>query len=289
MHGVIFDLIYSRAAQALSLVPPPVIERLCGWESSIPWPKQHRLVPQVAGRLGCTPADARAILAQARANDHCAHIDALRWSRGPRRDDVHVRLVEIRHLHQAAAEQRGVILALPHTSALYVALWPAQRLVADLGYSVHAFAWEAPPERAMATNVLGYIDPAQRRMYGALAILAALRAGDIVATGVDYPSNADQVRAPDRRWLIRRFLGRRFGFSPGIGALARRARAPILPAVPLRTGPAQYSLRFLPALNPPKTARQELAVMDQLLDMLEAVIRAQPGQYLPWFYTLPPL
>ena len=289
MHDTVFNLVYMLLLKALSLLPPTVIDRICRWEAVIPWPGQHEIVAALAVRLGYSGPDARAILARARVNQHCSQIDAVGWSRARSRYPIHVQLVGRHHLQEAAALERGVILALPHTSALCAALWPAQRIGAALGYQIHSFGRDAPPERALATRALEYSDPAQGRTRAALEMLTALRSGAIVATAIDHPRGQGKMFALHRRWLTRRFLGRRFAFSTGVSILARRAQSPILPAIPLRSGPAQYSLRLLPMLAPPETPREEAGVMHRLLDVLEAVVREQPDQYVPWFYSLPPL
>ncbi len=108
-----------------------------------------------------------------------------------------------------------------------------------------------------------------------IALLQALRAGEIVALQGDRPrAGARNVEAT--------LFGRPFEVAAGPAALARTAGVPILPVFVFREGRLHYRVVFRPAIDPPRT-RDRAADIDatarRIVENVEWAIRERPTQW----------
>lgn len=109
-----------------------------------------------------------------------------------------------------------------------------------------------------------------------LALLEALRRGEIVAMQADRPRARGTV-------VEATLFGRPFPLPPGPAALARTAGVTILPVFVFRTGRRRYRLVFRGAVHPARTKDRRAdvaAAMRAVGEQIEWAIRTAPHQ---WF------
>ena len=112
---------------------------------------------------------------------------------------------------------------------------------------------------------------------GARRAMAHLRQGGYLAMLVDQKLN-DGVQA--------RFFGLPAMTAPAVATFALHFQCPVIPAVSRRIGPARLRLDVEPPLPLPNTgdrAADVLALTQQINDVLERWIRADPGSWL-WMH-----
>jgi lauroyl/myristoyl acyltransferase len=75
------------------------------------------------------------------------------------------------------------------------------------------------------------------------------------------------------------FFGRSTRFQVGPFAVARVARAPVVPVFALRTGIRRYELRVVDRFDP-RTAADSVAALRATVRAYEALVREAPSQWL---------
>lgn len=122
-----------------------------------------------------------------------------------------------------------------------------------------------------------------------MRLLAALRAGDVVALQGDRP------RARGRT-IPATLFGRPFSVPAGVPALARAAGVPVVPVFVLRRGRRRYRLVVREPIRFPVSesrAEAEVRFAGRVTDELERAIRAEPHQWFCfrelWPTPAPPL
>jgi KDO2-lipid IV(A) lauroyltransferase len=179
----------------------------------------------------------------------------------------------LEHVDEALAGGRGCIMAVPHMGS-----WDmAGSFAGALGYRVAAVADRMPgslDDAVVATRqALGLkVIPLGRS--AVRAIFAQLEANGIVALLCDLPHGPGvQVR----------MFGRQITVPGGPASIACRARAPLLPACAVRTGPGTYHVLVDPPIPTEgrcsdKDSHREL--MQEVAGHFERFIRANPDH---WF------
>ena len=194
------------------------------------------------------------------------------WGPRPRPLDLTVRGREI--VEAAVAEGRGLVVITGHFGSWDV----GARVLTRLGRPVNLMmAHEANPTvheflHAMRTrhgfNVL-YSD---RSLFAGLPVLQALRRREIVAMQID-------PWGPKRGSHEVEFCGRKTRFQLGPFAVARVARAPIVPVFAVRTGLRRYEFRVAGRFDP-RTPAETVAALAATTRLYEQVIRELPSQWL---------
>jgi KDO2-lipid IV(A) lauroyltransferase len=113
---------------------------------------------------------------------------------------------------------------------------------------------------------------ADRSVFAALPILQALRRNEVVGMQLDPWGPLRGTQAID-------FCGRRARFQLGPFAVARLARAPIVPVFCVRTGIRRYELRVVDRFDP-GTPAEALAAFTATLRAYEGLVRERPSQWL---------
>lgn len=184
---------------------------------------------------------------------------------------------------RALERGKGVILATSH-----IGNWEAGStapLRGHPGVRVHIVREEELDERAQrfVSRLLADLGGAEYHTHFAsgdaslgIALLAALRRGEIVALQADRPrAGGKTLRVP--------LLGRELEIPEGPVALARLADAPILPAFTFREARARYRIEFREPVVVGRTrdrAADHLAAGRELARSIEWAIREHPEQ---WF------
>jgi lauroyl/myristoyl acyltransferase len=184
--------------------------------------------------------------------------------------------------HEATRGGRGLILITAHIGNYEVgSMMPAQKE----GRRVHLVREPEGDPEAQA-YVKGVLDRFSQHRFEehfatgdpslGLALLAALRRGDIVALQGDRP----RTGAPA---IPVRLFGRPFELPHGPAALARVAGVPMLPVFVFREGRRRYRIVFRPPIEVERTAPRETSIaraMEQVAAEIEGAIRREPYQ---WF------
>jgi lauroyl/myristoyl acyltransferase len=174
----------------------------------------------------------------------------------------------------ALAEHRGLIVLTGHFGCWEV----GARFLSELGRPVNLVMAHEPNATVRGfmhdfrsrhgVNVI-YSD---RSVFAALPILQALRRDEIVGMQIDpWPSAAGTYEVD--------FCGRPARFPIGPFAIARVARAPIVPVFALRTAIRRYELQVCGRFKPTTTS-EALAAFHAALKAYEGLVRARPEQWL---------
>src|SRR5579871_1438350 len=178
-------------------------------------------------------------------------------------------------LFQAAlAEGRGVVVPTGHFGS-----WEAgARALAALGRPVHlVMAHEPNPtvrsfvHRLRTRHGVSAIY-SDRSLFAGLPILRALRRGEIVCMQIEPWGRL-------RGGVAVEFCGRPTRFQLGPFAVARLARAPVVPVFALRTGIRRYEFRVAARFDPTTPAESE-AALRATVRAYETLVRAVPAQWL---------
>lgn len=185
------------------------------------------------------------------------------------------------HILQARAENRGVLLVVPHLGNWeFGAPFLFRRGVdlqvitlAEPGAGFTELRQEARTRRNIKTLVIGE-DP-----FAFVEVIRRLENGATVALLIDRPPAPTAIRV--------NLFGRAFLASVAVAELARASNCVILPgSIPRRDG--RYEAEVLPAINYDRAAlrdrkaRQELT--QKIMDALELSIRNYPDQ---WYHFVP--
>jgi lauroyl/myristoyl acyltransferase len=200
-------------------------------------------------------------------------VEALeQWGTRPRPIDLTVRDPEI--FDDALAEGRGLIAVAGHFGSWAIGARglgrfgrPVNMVTAhDPNPSVHASLHALRTRHGV--NVI-YSD---RSPFGGLPILQALRRDEIVGMHIE-------PWGPLRGSHEVEFCGRRARFQLGPFAVARVARAPVVPVFALRTGVRRYELRVTGRVDP-RTPAESVAALTATVRAYERLVRERPAQWL---------
>jgi KDO2-lipid IV(A) lauroyltransferase len=174
----------------------------------------------------------------------------------------------------ALAEGHGVVIPTGHFGSWEV----AARGLTDFGRPVNLVMAREPNPTVRhfvhrlrtrhGVNVI-YSD---RSVFAALPILQALRRNEVVGMQLD-PWGALRGTQPVE------FCGRAARFQLGPFAVARLARAPVVPVFCVRTDIRTYELRVVGRFEP-TTPAEALAAFNATVRAYEALVRERPAQWL---------
>ncbi len=194
------------------------------------------------------------------------------WGPRPRPIDLAIPGRDV--VEAALAEGRGLIVLTGHFGSWEV----AARVLTGLGRPVNlVVAHEPNPTvhdflHAMRTRhgfTLFYSD---RSVFTGLPALQALRRHEIVGMQIE-------PWGPKRGSHEVAFCGRPTRFQLGPFAIARVARAPIVPVFAVRTGIRRYELRVAGRFDP-RTHAESLAALEATAKLYEQVVCERPSQWL---------
>lgn len=193
---------------------------------------------------------------------------------GPRPRPVALDVVHPEVMEGALAEGRGVVVVTGHFGSWEV----AARLLAGLGRPVHMVtAHELNPSvrafmHALRTRHGFEVIYSDRSLLTGLPILRALRRHEIVGMQIEPWGPLPGSHAVE-------FCGRPTHFQLGPFAVARVARAPIVPVFALRTGIRRYEVRVVGRFDP-TTPAETVAALTATVGAYEELVRAHPAQWL---------
>jgi lauroyl/myristoyl acyltransferase len=202
------------------------------------------------------------------------------WGPRPRPVDIRIRHPEI--VEQALDEGRGLVIITGHFGSWEV----AARVLAKLGRPVNMVtAHESNPSvrefvHEVRTRHGLQVIYSDRSVFTGLPILRALRRHEIVGMQIEPWGPKPGSHAVD-------FCGRATHFQLGPFAVARVARAPIVPVFALRTGIRQYEIRVMGRYDPTTPAESE-AALRATVRAYEALVRERPAQWLMFEDVWPP-
>ena len=178
----------------------------------------------------------------------------------------------------AAADGRGVVLALPHCGN-----WDLAGSIVELAglpiFSVAAKQRNPFMNRLMNRMRGGHgMEVLERdggpRVY--LEMLRRIRRGQVFAILPDTRSRTPALPVP--------FLGGTANLARGMALLAIQAGAPVVPLVMRRVAWRRFEIEFFPTLRPDPAAdrdAEEMHITREVLARFDAAIRATPEQ---WFW-----
>jgi lauroyl/myristoyl acyltransferase len=193
---------------------------------------------------------------------------------GPRPRPLHIDVVGDEIVQQALAEHRGLVMLTGHFGSWEV----AARVLGGLGRPVNLVtAYEANPTvrefmHAVRTRHGFKVIYSARSVFTGLPILQALRRDEIVGMQIEPWGPMPGSHAVD-------FCGRPARFQLGPFAVARVARAPLIPVFAVRTGIRRYEIRVVGRFDP-RTPAESAAALVATAKAYEAIVRAHPSQWL---------
>jgi lauroyl/myristoyl acyltransferase len=201
---------------------------------------------------------------------------------GPRPRPLDVRVHDEHVVEQALADRRGVVMLTGHFGSWEV----AARVLAGLGRPVNMVtAHESNPTvrefmHGVRTRHGFRVIYSDRSVFTGLPILQALRRDEIVGMQID-PWGPLPGSHPVE------FCGRSTRFQLGPFAVARVARAPIVPVFAVRTGIRRYDIRVVGRFDP-RTPAETIAALEATVRAYEQIVRAHPEQWLMFEEVWPP-
>jgi lauroyl/myristoyl acyltransferase len=193
---------------------------------------------------------------------------------GPRPRPLDVRLIDAHVFEEALAEGRGLVTVTGHFGSWEIAARTLSRLERPLNMVT---AHETNPSvREFVHDVRtrhGYrVIYSDHGMLAGLPILQALRRQEIVGLKLE-------PWGPKRGSHEVEFCGRRTRFQLGPFAVARVARAPIVPVFAVRRGIRAYDLRVGRRFDP-RTPEESVRALEETVAAYEALVREVPEQWL---------
>jgi lauroyl/myristoyl acyltransferase len=193
---------------------------------------------------------------------------------GPRPRALDMRVVGGEIVERALAEHRGLVILTGHFGSWEV----AARVLAGLGRPVNMVtAHEPNPSvrefmHAVRTRHGFQVIYSDRSVFTGLPILQALRRDEIVGMQIEpWGPLPGSHEVP--------FSGRRTWFQLGPFAVARVARAPIVPVFAIRTGIRRYELRVVGRFDP-RTPAECGTALEETVRAYERIVRDYPAQWL---------
>src|SRR5437870_1274531 len=193
---------------------------------------------------------------------------------GPRPRPLDLRVVNGAVFDEALAERRGLVVVTGHFGSWEV----AARVLAHLGRPVNMVtAHEANPTvrdfmHSVRTRHGFHVIYSDRSLFTGLPILHALRRHEIVGMQIEPWGPMPGSHEVE-------FCGRSTRFQLGPFAVARVARAPIVPVFALRTGIRRYEMRVVGRFDP-RTRAESVATLIATARAYEQIVREHPEQWL---------
>ncbi len=194
------------------------------------------------------------------------------WGPRPPRLTLEVPALDI--FRAALAEGRGLVISTAHFGGWEV----GARFLSDLGRPANIVtAHERNPtardvvhrlRNRHGVNVI-YSD---QSVFASLPVLQALRRNEVIGMQFDPWGQPRGARAIE-------FCGRPAPFQVGPFAIARVARAPIIPMFAVRTGIRRYEMRTAGRFDP-RTAADSAAAFTATVRTFERLVREHPEQWL---------
>lgn len=184
------------------------------------------------------------------------------------------------HVAKARKEKRPIVLLTAHMSNFELGAWLLSHNQADPDepppvVNMVMVETEVETVRAYLASLRGAIQPkiiaVNNSPLSSLAILAALRRGEIVCMQGDRATGSHSVELP--------FLGRSAPFPIGPYQLARLSKAVVIPTICRRLGRAQYEFE----LFAPIEARDDKAAAAEYAKILENEARKFPDYWFNLF------
>ena len=194
------------------------------------------------------------------------------WGPRPKALELSVRRGDI--MEGALAEGRGVVVLTGHFGAWEV----AARMLASLGRPVNMVTAHEPNAsvrefvHALRTRHGFQVIYSDRSLFTGLPILRALRRHEVIGMQIEPWGPLPGSHAVE-------FCGRVAHFQLGPFAVARVARAPIVPVFAVRTGIRRYELRVEGRYDP-TTPAESVAALEATVGAYENLIRERPAQWL---------
>jgi KDO2-lipid IV(A) lauroyltransferase len=193
---------------------------------------------------------------------------------GPRPCPIDLRVVNGEVFEQALAEGRGLVAVTGHFGSWEV----GARYLARLGRPVSMVtAHESNPTVRQYVHEFrtrhGFkVIYSDRSLFAGLPILQALRRHEIVGVQIEPWGPLPGSQEVE-------FFGQSTRFQLGPFAVARVARAPVVPVFALRTGIRRYELRVIDRFDP-RTAADSVAALRATVAAYENLVREVPSQWL---------
>jgi len=201
---------------------------------------------------------------------------------GPHPRPLDLRIVNGDVFEAAAAEHRGLVVITGHFGSWEV----AARMLGRLGRRVSMVTAHEPNPSVQefvheirTRHGFGVIY-SDRSVFTGLPILQALRRDEIVGMQIE-----PWGPKPGSHEL--EFCGRPTSFQLGPFAVARVARAPIVPVFAVRTGIRSYELRIAGRFDP-RTPAESVAALTATVRAYERIVREVPAQWLMFEDVWPP-
>jgi lauroyl/myristoyl acyltransferase len=174
----------------------------------------------------------------------------------------------------ALADGRGLVIPTAHFGGWEI----GARFLSDLGRPVNLVMAHEPNPTARefihrlrsrhGVNVI-YSD---RSVFAGLPVLQALRRNEVIGMQIDPWGRPPGAHAID-------FCGLPARFQAGPFAIARVARAPLIPVFAIRTGLRRYEMRT-PGRYDPRTPVDSAAAFTATVRAFERLVRERPAQWL---------
>jgi lauroyl/myristoyl acyltransferase len=193
---------------------------------------------------------------------------------GPRPRPLELRYTNAAVFEGALAEHRGLVVLTGHFGSWEV----AARMLSRLGRPVSMVtAHEPNPSvrdfmHAVRTRHGFNVIYSDRSVFTGLPILQALRRDEIVGMQIEPWGPMPGSHEVD-------FCGRPTRFQLGPFAVARVARAPIVPVFTVRTGIRRYEIRVVGRFDP-CTPAESVAALTATVQAYERLVRELPAQWL---------
>jgi lauroyl/myristoyl acyltransferase len=193
---------------------------------------------------------------------------------GPRPRQLEIRVVNGEPFDRALAEHRGLVVLTGHFGSWEV----AARVLGGLGRPVSmVMAREPNPSvrefiHALRTRHGFKVIYSDRSVFTGLPILQALRRDEVVGMQIEPwgpKAGSHEVE----------FCGRPTRFQLGPFAVARVARAPVVPVFALRTGIRRYEIRVVGRFDP-RTPAESVAALVATVRAYERLVLEAPAQWL---------
>ena len=193
---------------------------------------------------------------------------------GPRPRPLDIRVVNGEPFDRALAEHRGVVVLTGHFGSWEV----AARVLGRLGRPVSMVTAREPNRsvrqfmHALRTRHGFKVIYSDRSVFTGLPILQALRRDEVVGMQIEPwgPKAGSHEVA---------FCGRPIRFQLGPFAVARVARAPVVPVFALRTGIRRYEIRVVGRFDP-RTPADSVAALVATVHAYERLVHEAPAQWL---------
>jgi lauroyl/myristoyl acyltransferase len=193
---------------------------------------------------------------------------------GPRPGPVHLDVVGGEIFEQALAEGRGLVVLTGHFGGWEV----AARVMARVGRPINLVTAHDPNPtardfvHALRTRHGFRVIYSDRSLFTGLPIVQALRRHEVVGMQIEPWGPLPGSHEVE-------FCGRNARFQLGPFAVARVARAPIVPVFAVRTGIRRYELRVVGRFDP-HTPAESTAALVAAVRAYEQIVCEVPAQWL---------